>query len=85
MTIQQELIDLCRRLMQLRGGTSVEATSELDLVRAQIRLIGRTAAFFGGFGGMSKLHDACEEATGNRNEIGGVLNGAWDGIDNWCA
>ncbi len=35
--------------------------------------------------GMTKLHDACEAMAGNRNEIGDVLNRAWDQIGGWYA
>lgn len=83
--IQEKLIALARQLITLRGDHSEKAESERDLVREKIQIIGLTAAFFGGFHGMTKLHDACEAMTGNRNEIGEVLNRAWDGIGDWCS
>lgn len=85
MDIQEQLIGLARDMIRLRGNSTVEADAERDQVREKIQIIGRTAAFFGGFDGMTKLHDACETMTGNRNEIGHVLNLAWDGIGVWCA
>lgn len=83
MNIQEQLIGLARDMIRLRGDSSTAAATERDKVREQIQLIGRTSAFFGGFDGMTKLHDACEAMTGNRNEIGDVLNRAWDGIGGW--
>jgi hypothetical protein len=50
-----------------------------------IRLIGQTAAFFGGFDGMISLHDAAEAMVGNTNEIGYYLNLLWDRIGGWCS
>lgn len=85
MEIEEQLIGLCRRMIELRGDGSAEATKERGQVRELIRVTGRTAAFFGGSGCMTKLHDACEAMTGNRNEIGGVLNRGWDGIGGWWA
>lgn len=85
MDIQEQLIGLARDMIRLRGDSTAEAETERDQVREKIQIIGRTAAFFGGFNGMTKLHDACEAMTGNRNEIGDVLNRAWDRIGDWCA
>lgn len=85
MNIQEQLIGLSRDMIRLRGDSTTTATAERDKAREQIQLIGRTAAFFGGFDGMTKLHDACEAMTGNTNEIGDVLNRAWDGIGGWWA
>lgn len=83
MNIEEQLIGLCRDMIRLRGDTTTRASVERDLVREKIQIIGRTAAFFGGFDGMTKLHDACESMTGNLNEIGDVLNRGWDGIGGW--
>lgn len=85
MNIEEQLIGLVRDMIRLRGDTSSSAETERDQVREKIQIIGRTAAFFGGFDGMTKLHDKCEAMTGNRNEIGGVLNLAWDRIGGWCS
>lgn len=85
MNIQEQLIGLARDMVRLRGNSADQASTERDQVREKIQIIGRTAAFFGGFDGMTKLHNACEEMTGNRNEIGDVLNRAWDGIGGWWA
>lgn len=85
MRIQEELISLVREIESMRGDRSAETDAARDVVREKIKLIGRTAAFFGGFDAMTKLHNAVEEMTGNRNEIGDVLNRTWDGIGGWCA
>lgn len=58
---------------------------EPQAMLAEIRAIGMTAAAFNGFEGMEAIHDAAEEATGWRNEIGGALNWIWDGIGEWRA
>lgn len=49
----------------------------------KLRLIGRTAAFFGGYDGMKRLHDAAEALVGSDNSIGYRLNYVWDGIGGW--
>lgn len=58
---------------------------ELKVIVAQIRAMGHAASFFGGFDGMTALHDAAEAATGKRNDIGYRLNHLWDGIGGWLA
>lgn len=83
MDIQEQLIGLARDMIRLRGNSTAQADADRDQVREKIQIIGRTAAFFGGFDGMTKLHNSCEAMTGNRNEIGDVLNRAWDGISGW--
>lgn len=50
-----------------------------------IRLIGQTAAFFGGFDGMIALHDAAEALVGRDNSVGYYLNLLWDRIGGWCS
>jgi hypothetical protein len=55
-----------------------------EAVIEKIRLIGTTAAFFGGFHAMEKLHDAAEALVGNDNSVGSRLNGLWDGIGGWA-
>lgn len=85
MNIQEQLIVFSREMIHLRGKTTATAEAERDQVREKIQLIGRTAAFFGGYDGMMKLHNACEASTGNSNEVGDVLNRAWDGIGGWWA
>lgn len=51
----------------------------------KVQTIGRTAAWFGGFDAMKKLHDAAEETVGNNNSVGYHLNWMWDGIGGWWA
>lgn len=46
---------------------------------------GRTAAFFDGYRGMKRLHDAAEKLVGNDNSVGYWLNRLWDGIGDWLA
>jgi hypothetical protein len=79
--VEVQLIALARRMSELRGMPGFDA--ERDAVREAIRTIGRTAAFFGGFKAMKRLHDAVEDQTGATNEIGYELNSAWDGIGGW--
>lgn len=85
MLIQDQLIALTREIEGLRGDRSPEASARRDVIREDIKIIGRTSAFFGGFDAMKKLHDACEDMTGRRNEVGNVLNRTWDGIGGWWA
>lgn len=83
--IQEELIELVRELKSLRGDTSQSADDGRDAITEKIRTIGRAAAFFGGYDGMKRLHDACESMTGDTNEIGEVLNRKWDMIGGWLS
>jgi len=46
-----------------------------------IQLIGRTAHFFGGFDGMTRLHNAFQKAGGDT----GKLNRFWDRVGAWSA
>jgi hypothetical protein len=82
MKIENELIQLTQALTRLRGDSSTDAEVERDAVREKIHIIGRTASFFGGFSGMTELHDACEAIEPG---TGSVLNRAWDGIGGWWA
>lgn len=81
--IETVLIDLVREWdgmdKQQRQGARGQA------IRHDIRLIGQTAAFFDGFGGMVKLHNAAERLVGNDNSVGLHLNLLWDRIDSWCS
>lgn len=54
-------------------------------LRKEVKTIGMTAAFFGDYDGMKKLHDACEALVGNDNSVGYWLNTMWDGIGSWCS
>lgn len=85
MSIEDQIIGLARRLRALRGVVGDEAAVEREAIKETLRTIGLTAAFFGGTGGMTKLHDAVEAMTGNSNEIGEVLNRTWDGVGGWWA
>lgn len=72
--IEQTLVDLVKNLDEERNDAAIE----------KIRLIGSTAAFFGGYPAMEKLHDAAEVLVGNDNSVGSRLNGLWDGIGGWA-
>jgi hypothetical protein len=50
-----------------------------------VQLIGQTAAFFGGYGAMKKLHDAAENRVGNDNSVGYWINRMWDGVGSWLS
>jgi len=55
------------------------------MLRDQIKLVGATAAFFGGFDAMEELHNAAEKLVGSDNSVGYWLNYMWDGIGGWYA
>ena len=80
----RHLIALVRRGVMLGVGERDQAP-EGQALWAQIQAIGLAASFVGGFDGMKKLHDAAEAATGDTNEIGYVLNRAWDRIGGWAS
>lgn len=63
-----------------RGREDIPATLSI-----KIEYIGRGVAALGGLEAMLRLHDKCEEQTGNTNEIGYWLNLQWDGIGGWWA
>lgn len=81
--IEAILCDLCLEFAKM-DRREQDGASGLALSR-QIRLIGRTANFCGGFDAMKKLHDAAENAVGNDNSVGYWLNLFWDGIGGWWA
>ena len=80
MNIQQQLIALVKEY---------ESHERDDPKRGpllmKLRLIGQTAAFFDGYDGMKRLHDAAEAIVGCDNSIGYTLNYVWDGIGGWWA
>jgi hypothetical protein len=51
----------------------------------QVKVAGATAAYFGGFDAMEKLHNAAEGLVGEDNSVGYWLNYMWDGIGGWAA
>lgn len=83
--IEQSVVDICRELDELRGENNDEANARRTLLKEQLQLIGATAAFFGGYTAMKKLHDAAEELMDNTNEVGDRLNRTWDMIGGWAA
>lgn len=85
MKIEDELVRLAQKLIALQGDSSGQAKLERDQAREKIKFIGSTANCFYGQFGMQYLHDECEALTGNSNQIGQVLNVAWDGIGDWYA
>ncbi|NCU67958.1 hypothetical protein GWK50_19230 (plasmid) [Acidovorax sp. 210-6] len=76
--MEQPTVAITRELDGLRGKADPEANARRDELYARLRLIGATAAFFGGYDGMKKLHDAAEQLVGNTNEAGYYVNRAWD-------
>lgn len=82
--IEQTILEMTRELESLRhqGDSAMPRREELF---KQLRLIGMTASFFGGWDAMKKLHDAAENLVGNTNQAGFYLNNAWDMIGDWVA
>ena len=82
--IEQHLVDLVR---EWDGMDSAERRDSArgKAILPDILLIGQTAAFFGGFDGMKKLHDAAEEIVGFDNSVGFWIHRLWDGIGGWCS
>ena len=66
---------------EMRGGHTNTPTEEarLDQVVRECRIIGETAAFFGGYDAMLKLNHAIIDAGGDSNSLGYL----WDGIAGW--
>lgn len=63
-----------------RTKTSADENEDKEGLNA-IRLIGLTADFFGGFDGMTRLHNAFEKSGGNTYK----MNRFWDQIGTWCS
>ena len=74
--IEQHLVDL------VREWDGMDSAERRDSARGKAIL---PAAFFGGFDGMKKLHDAAEEIVGFDNSVGFWINRLWDGIGGWCS
>lgn len=81
MRIEEMLVEMVRKYdtMDSNGRRGAEGLA----IRKEIELVGTTAAFFGGYDGMKKLHDAAEEFVNNDNSVGFYLNLIWDGIGGW--
>ena len=78
-------MEITRELSLLSGTDSPTAKARRDELYTQLRLIGATAAFYGGHDAMKKLHDAAEELVSQSNESGFYINRAWDMIGGWMA
>lgn len=83
--IAKSIVEICSELDELRGENNDEANARRVVLKEQLELIGATAAFFGRYEAMKKLHDAAEELVGNTNEVGDRLNRNWDMIGGWMA
>lgn len=81
MSIERTIVEMVQKFDALEDKSTAEAHAIVD----QLRLIGSTAAFFGGYAGMIKLHDAAERIVGSDNSVGYYLNRMWDGIGGWCS
>jgi len=82
-TIEEKIVALVKEWAGIERSQREQARGQEIL--HDLQLIGRTAAFFDGYWGMKKLHDAAEDIVGNDNSIGYWLNWMWDGIGSWCA
>lgn len=83
--IQETIVEITRELDELRGERDPEPCMRRDELYVRLRLIGATAAFYGGYDAMKKLHDAAERLVGNTNEAGYYINKAWDMIGGWMS
>ena len=84
MNIESELASLCGQISQLRRDPTVEG---LDMRRErlhQIRLIGATAAYFGGVPAMERLRDAADTVAGEKGLVTRIVRHVWAGIDQWA-
>lgn len=70
-------------LLKAWGGMSRDErrSSEGQAIAAEVRGIGKAAAYFGGWAGMQRLDHAVAAAGG----LNSHLNDLWDGIGAWCA
>lgn len=83
MTIENTVVELVKEYDAMNSSERGEDRGQA--IRKDIRLIGTTAAFFGGADGMTELHDAAEALVGKDNSVGYWLNKLWDGIGGWWA
>lgn len=81
--IEETIVEMTRELDELRGQNAPEVNARRDELYARLRLIGATAAFYGGYDAMKKLHDAAERLVGNTNKAGCYITRAWDGVGGW--
>ena len=82
--IEETIVEMTRELAELRGQSDPEIDTRRDELYARMRLIGATAAFYGGYDAMKKLHDAAERLVGNSNKAGYYISRAWDMIGGWA-
>lgn len=81
--IEEKLVAFVKEYAKLRAATDLELVERRGNLYEKIRLIGETAAFFGRYEAMQKLHDAAEQLVGNDNSVGYHLNYVWDGVGTW--
>ena len=81
--IEEAIVEMTRELDVLRGQDAPEVNARRDDLYARLRLIGATAAFYGGYDAMKQLHDAVELLVGNTNKAGYYISRAWDKIGGW--
>ena len=82
--IEETIVEMTRELAELRGQSDPEIDARRDELYSRLRLIGATAAFYGGYDAMKKLHDAAERLVGNSNKAGYYISRAWDMIGGWA-
>lgn len=83
MKIENTIVELIKEYDAMDSDARDEVRGQV--IVKDIRLIGNTAAFFGGYDGMTKVHDAAEALAGKDNSVGYWLNKMWDGIGGWWA
>jgi hypothetical protein len=81
MASDPQILDDLKTLVESANANAIYDSTLYGATEDKIRAIGQTAAFFGGFDGMTKLHDAFEKAGGDTYK----LNRLWDQIGGWCA
>jgi hypothetical protein len=80
--IEQHIVDLVKEFEAI---TNRRDSARAQAILKELKTIGQTAAFFGGYDGMKQVHDAAEKLVGNTNDVGYWLNNIWDGIADWYA
>lgn len=83
MAIENTIVELVKEYDAM--GSAERANERGQAIVKDIRLIGNTAAFFGGYDGMTRLHDAAEALVDKDNSVGFWLNRMWDGIGGWLS
>jgi len=80
--IVQNVVEMLVAVRALRDKNGSNRKFEAVLIE-QIKLVGHTANYFGGYEAMSQLYSEVDRAAPRCDDLGSILDKAWGGIGTW--